>query len=63
MVDSALAIEKHPILVDYSSFLLLYKDVLSVVRIFFACVLLFLDSRMHLVSPADVAEWLDRRLK
>ena len=49
LVNSALAVQKHPVPVNSSSFLLLHEDVLSVVHIFFVRNFLFLDSCVHLV--------------
>ena len=49
LVNSALAVQKHPVPVDYSSLLLLHEDVLSVAGIFFVRDCFVLDGRLHLV--------------
>jgi hypothetical protein len=49
LVNSALAVPKHPVPVDHSSLFLLHEDVLSVVGIFFVRDCFFLDDRVHLV--------------
>ena len=50
LANSSLAVQKHLVPVNYSSFHLLHEDDLSVVGIFFVRDCFFLNGRVHLVS-------------
>jgi hypothetical protein len=47
LIDSILAVEEHPALVDYSSHFLLYEDVLALVDVLFFDSCIFLNVHMH----------------
>jgi hypothetical protein len=49
LIHSALAVEQHPVLVDYSSLFLLYKDVLLVVDVLFFGSCVYLNVCMYLL--------------
>jgi hypothetical protein len=62
LIGSALAIKEHPVLVDYSSFFLVHKDVLPLFEVFFfhscfylnICVYLLLLPFFFRTLPWDV---------
>ncbi len=49
LVNSALAVQKYPVHVDYSSLLFLHKDVLSIIGVLFVRDCFFLDGRVQLI--------------